>query len=74
MAGRSRSSFNKRQKERSRQDKQREKLEKKQQRKVEKQSGEPGDANDFGHNDLSWIHDTEDEPDEVIVANSNSED
>jgi hypothetical protein len=39
MAGRSRSSFNKRQKERSRQEKQREKLERKVQRKLEKQSG-----------------------------------
>ncbi len=53
MAGRSRSSFNKRQKERSRQDKQREKLEKRQQRKLEKQSGVPGEDDDFGQNDFS---------------------
>jgi hypothetical protein len=39
MAGRSRSSFNKRQKERSRQEKQREKLERRVQRKLEKQAG-----------------------------------
>ncbi len=38
MPGRGRSSFNKRQKERSRQDNQREKLERKAQRKLEKQT------------------------------------
>ena len=73
MAGRSRSSFNKRQKERSRQDKQREKLEKKQQRKLEKQSGVPGDADDFGQNDFSLAEDYE-EPEEVGISNSNAED
>jgi hypothetical protein len=52
VAGRSRSSFNKRQKERSRQDKAREKAERKQQRKLEKQSGGGDPANDFGHNDM----------------------
>jgi hypothetical protein len=52
VAGRSRSSFNKRQKERSRQDKAREKAERKQQRKLEKQSG-GGESNiEFGHNDM----------------------
>jgi hypothetical protein len=39
MSGRGRSSFTKRQKERSRQEKQREKAERKVQRKLEKQSG-----------------------------------
>jgi hypothetical protein len=42
MGGRGRSSFTKRQKERSRQDKQREKAERKNLRKQEKTSGEPG--------------------------------
>jgi hypothetical protein len=73
MAGRSRSSFNKRQKERSRQDKQREKLEKRQQRKLEKQSNVPGQNDDFGHNDYSLGGDYE-EPDEVTTSNSNAED
>jgi hypothetical protein len=41
MAGRSRSSFNKRLKERSRQDKQREKMERKVQRKSENRLGIP---------------------------------
>jgi hypothetical protein len=43
MSGRGRSSFTKRQKERSRQDKQREKAERKSQRKAEKGAGEPAD-------------------------------
>ena len=73
MAGRSRSSFNKRQKERSRQDKQREKLEKRQQRKLEKQSGVPGENDDFGHNDFSLAGDYED-PEEVATSNSTVED
>jgi hypothetical protein len=73
MAGRSRSSFNKRQKERSRQDKQREKLEKRQQRKLEKQSGAPGDDTDLGQNDYSLAGDYE-EPEEVTISNSNAED
>ena len=73
MAGRSRSSFNKRQKERSRQDKQREKLEKRQQRKLEKQSGTPGENDDFGHNDFSLAGDYED-PEEVTIAGSTVED
>jgi hypothetical protein len=72
MAGRSRSSFNKRQKERSRQDKQREKLEKRQQRKLEKQSGVPGENDDFGENDFSLAGEYED-PEEV-AANSTVED
>ncbi len=42
MGGRGRSSFTKRQKERSRQDKQREKAERKTQRKQDKSSGEGG--------------------------------
>lgn len=67
MAGRSRSSFNKRQKERSRQDKQREKLEKRQQRKLEKQSSVPGE-NDFGQNDFSLVRDWE-EPEELTTSN-----
>jgi hypothetical protein len=74
MAGRSRSSFNKRQKERSRQDKQREKLEKKQQRKLEKQSGVPGENDDFGQNDFSLAGDYEDPAEELTTANSNAED
>jgi hypothetical protein len=69
MAGRSRSSFNKRQKERSRQDKQREKLEKRQQRKLEKQSGTPDDNSDFGHNDYSLAGDYEG-PEELTISNS----
>lgn len=73
MAGRSRSSFNKRQKERSRQDKQREKLEKRQQRKLEKQSGAPGENIEFGHNDFSLAGDYED-PEEVTANNSSAED
>jgi len=74
MAGRSRSSFNKRQKERSRQDKQREKLEKRQQRKLEKQSGVPGENDDFGHNDFSLAEDFEDPAEEVAISSSNAED
>ena len=73
MAGRSRSSFNKRQKERSRQDKQREKLEKRQQRKLEKQSGVPGEADDLGQNDYSLAEEYE-EPEEVTTSHSNAED
>jgi hypothetical protein len=73
MAGRSRSSFNKRQKERSRQDKQREKLEKRQQRKLEKQSGVPGENDDFGQNDFSLAGDYED-PEEVATSNTIAED
>jgi len=46
MPGRGRSSFNKRQKERSRQDNQREKLERKAQRKLEKQTSPTEDAAD----------------------------
>jgi hypothetical protein len=46
MSGRGRSSFTKRQKERSRQEKQREKAERKVQRKLEKQAGGPEDAVD----------------------------
>jgi len=42
MGGRSRSSFTKRLKERSRQEKQQEKAERKKLRKLEKQSGVPG--------------------------------
>jgi hypothetical protein len=68
MAGRSRSSFNKRQKERSRQDKQREKLEKRQQRKLEKQSSVPGGNDDFGQNDFSLARDYE-EPEELTPSN-----
>jgi len=70
MAGRSRSSFNKRQKERSRQEKQREKLEKRQQRKAEKQSGVPGSADDFGHNDFSLAEDFEESSEETVVSNA----
>jgi hypothetical protein len=44
MGGRSRSSFTKRQKERSRQEKQREKAERRVQRKLEKQTTGPEDA------------------------------
>lgn len=46
MPGRGRSTFNKRQKEISRQEKRREKAARKQQRKLEKQSGLPGNAAD----------------------------
>ena len=46
MPGRGRSSFNKRQKERSRQDNQREKLERKAQRKLEKQTTPSEDGDD----------------------------
>jgi hypothetical protein len=42
MPGRGRSTFNKRQKEISRQEKRREKAARKQQRKLEKQAGDPG--------------------------------
>ena len=42
MPGRGRSTFNKRQKEISRQEKRREKAARKQQRKLEKQAGSPG--------------------------------
>ena len=47
MPGRGRSSFNKRQKEISRQEKRREKAARKQQRKLEKQAALPGDAGDL---------------------------
>jgi|GraSoiStandDraft_13_1057314.scaffolds.fasta_scaffold855932_2 hypothetical protein len=50
MPGRGRSSFTKRQKERSRQDKQREKAERRSQRKSEKQ--DRGPETDIGHNDV----------------------
>lgn len=46
MSGRGRSSFTKRQKERSRQEKQREKAERKVQRKLEKQTGSPEEVTD----------------------------
>jgi hypothetical protein len=46
MSGRGRSSFTKRQKERSRQEKQREKAERKVQRKLEKQTGGPEELGD----------------------------
>jgi len=58
MAGRSRSSFNKRQKERSRQDKQREKAERKTLRKQEKSTGEPGSVD----NDLEVLVDSSSDP------------
>jgi hypothetical protein len=72
MAGRGRSSFNKRQKERARQDKQREKLEKRQQRKLEKQSRVPGDAGDFGQNNFSLTGDFE-ASEEFAIASLNGE-
>ena len=50
MPGRGRSSFTKRQKERSRQDKQREKAERRNQRKSEKQ--DRGPETDIGFNDV----------------------
>jgi len=70
MAGRSRSSFNKRQKERSRQDKQREKLERKQQRKAEKQTGGSTGAtpDDFGTNEI-----LDDLPTEVTIFDSDGD-
>lgn len=46
MPGRGRSTFNKRQKEISRQEKRREKAARKQQRKLEKQSGAPENSSD----------------------------
>ena len=46
MPGRGRSTFNKRQKEISRQEKRREKAARKQQRKLEKQAGSPGQLDD----------------------------
>ncbi len=58
MSGRGRSSFTKRQKERSRQDKQREKAERKTQRKQEK-SGEPGSGPDM---DLEVLVDSSADP------------
>jgi hypothetical protein len=58
MGGRGRSSFTKRQKERSRQDKQREKAERKILRKQEKSSGEPGGAD----NDLEVLVDSSNDP------------
>lgn len=73
MAGRSRSSFNKRQKERSRQEKAREKFERKQQRKQEKQSGVPDNNSDFGHNDLSLVEFADDPSEEEGASNSNFE-
>jgi hypothetical protein len=57
MAGRSRSSFNKRQKERSRQEKQREKLERRVQRKTEKQSDGSSDESSFVIEDMSAFND-----------------
>jgi hypothetical protein len=58
MSGRGRSSFTKRQKERSRQDKQREKAERKTLRKQEKSSGEPGGAD----TDLEVLVDSSSDP------------
>lgn len=57
MGGRGRSSFTKRQKERSRQDKQREKAERKNLRKQEK-SGEPGGVD----TDLEVLEDSSSDP------------
>jgi hypothetical protein len=55
MPGRGRASFNKRQKERSRQDKQREKAERKAQRKLEKPAGEHDAASvDFSAFTEQW--------------------
>jgi hypothetical protein len=54
MPGRGRASFNKRQKERSRQDKQREKAERKAQRKLEKPAGEADAAVDFSAFTEQW--------------------
>jgi hypothetical protein len=58
MGGRGRSSFTKRQKERSRQDKQREKAERKNLRKQEKTSGEPGGVD----TDLEVLVDSSSDP------------
>jgi hypothetical protein len=58
MSGRGRSSFTKRQKERSRQDKQREKAERKTLRKQEKSSGEPGGVD----TDLEVLVDSSSDP------------
>jgi hypothetical protein len=67
MAGRSRSSFNKRQKERSRQEKQREKAERRVQRKIEKQTTGPEDA-------LGAPQDFSDLPEPLIYSDSSTED
>ena len=45
----------------------------KQQRKLEKQSGVPGENDDFGQNDFSLAGDYE-EPEELTISNSNAED
>ena len=52
MAGRSRSTFGKQQKEQKRQEKRRDKSARKEQRKQEKQSGVPGEENQFDDLDL----------------------
>jgi hypothetical protein len=54
MAGRGRSSFTKRQKERSRQEKQREKAERKAQRKLEKPEGAEG-SDELSAEDFSAV-------------------
>jgi hypothetical protein len=66
MPGRGRASFNKRQKERSRQDKQREKAERKAQRKLEKPAGQGDDASvDFSAFTEQWtLPDSDDEGEE----------
>ena len=65
MAGRSRSSFNKRQKERSRQEKQREKLERRVQRKTEKQ-GDGSSESSFIIEDMSAFNDQMALPDSAL--------
>jgi hypothetical protein len=41
---------------------------------VEKQSGVPGENDDFGQNDFSLAGDYEDPAEELTTANSNAED
>jgi hypothetical protein len=67
MAGRSRSSFNKRQKERSRQEKQREKAERRVQRKLEKQPTSPEDS-------IGEPQDFSELPESLTYSDSSSED
>jgi hypothetical protein len=73
MAGRSRSSFNKRQKERSRQEKQREKAERKQQRKLDKQTGVSEDAPHADQDTIGFSEDFGEASTAVTVPDSNLE-
>jgi hypothetical protein len=72
MGGRSRSSFTKRLKERSRQEKQQEKAERKKLRKLEKQSGVPGENPELLTED-GGLADSADSDSEEAVVDENAQ-